>query len=279
VPRREGILAEIVTRTLADVGVRQRQVSRRDLETAAATRARSRIDFTEALRRGSPGDPPRFIAEVKKASPSEGVLRADLEPEALARVYREAGAAAVSVVTEPHFFQGEDAFLSAARAGAGDLPLLRKDFHAHELQVLEAAAGEADALLLLVGVLSPTQLKDYLDIADAFALGHLAEVDTLAEAEVALRAGARVVGVNNRDLTTFRVDVRRTETVLPVLREAGVVAVSESGIGDPDTVRRLADRGVDAFLVGTALVKSDDPGAVLRRLRDAPPPPDGGVSR
>src|SRR6185503_6620057 len=127
-------------------------------------------------------------------------------PSALASAYREHGAAAISVVTEPHFFQGSDDFLEEAYQHAQGLPLLRKDFHVHELQLLEAAAGHANALLLIAAVLSPTQLKDFLDVLNAFSLGHLVEIADLREAETALKAGARVVGVNNRDLTDFSVN-------------------------------------------------------------------------
>ena len=260
-----GILAEIVARTRADVEERRLRVDRRDLEELARERARGRRGFARAVARN--GGEPNFICEIKRASPSKGVLREDLDPREQAGIYHEHGAAAVSVVTEPHFFRGEDAFLEAAREGGGGLPLLRKDFHVHELQVLEAAAGEADALLLLAAVLDPVQLRDYREMADAFALDHLVEVNDTREAETALRAGARVVGVNNRDLTTFRVDIARTEAVLPALRATGVVAVAESGIHDRDTVERLAAAGVDAFLVGEALVTAPDAGAKLRELR------------
>jgi indole-3-glycerol phosphate synthase len=263
----EGILARIVERTLADVAARRTRVSRRDLEERGKERAGSRIDLEAALRRASSADPVRVVAEIKKASPSRGLLREDLDPAGLAAIYRDNGAAAVSVVTEPHFFRGEDAFLDSARRGAPGLPLLRKDFHVHELQILEAAAGESDAILLLASALEPSQLRDYLQAAGAFGLGHLVEVGNIREGEVALKAGARVLGVNNRDLATFHVDPSRTEAVFPLLREAGVVAVAESGIHDRDTVLRFERLGVDALLVGEALVTASDPGATLCELR------------
>jgi len=204
---------------------------------------------------------------VKKASPSKGLLRADVDPAALAAAYRKHGARAISVVTEPNFFEGESGFLETAREGARELPILRKDFHVHELQILETAASEADALLLILGVLSATQLKDYLDMAREFSLDHLVEVTDLKEAETALKAGAGVVGVNNRDLTTFTVDLSRTFKVLPLLREAQVVSVAESGIRDRESVLRLEEAGVHALLVGEALVVSPNPGAKLLELR------------
>ena len=261
-----GILGAIVLRTLADVRARKGEVSQRDLEARARGRAGRRRAWEAALGRRAE-EPIRFIAEIKKASPSRGVLREDLDPVKLAAAYRDGGAAAISVVTEPHFFSGEERFLEEARREAPDLPLLRKDFHVHELQLLEAAAGPANAALLIAAVLSQTQLKDFLDIAGAFALGHLVEVADLREAEMALKAGASVIGVNNRDLTTFQVDHARTQAVLPLLREANVIAVAESGIRDRDTVLRYEEWGVQALLVGEALVIAPDPGAMLKQLR------------
>jgi indole-3-glycerol phosphate synthase len=268
-----GLLGRIVERTLADVNDRRRKVSRRELEERGARKAPGRRELEPALRRRTPEVPVRFICEIKKASPSKGILAPELDPGALAREYVAHGAAAISVVTEPHFFAGEAAFLETVRAVSGSLPVLRKDFHVHELQILEAAAGDADALLLLAAALAPEQLKDYLDIAAAFRLSHLVEVNDRKEAETALRAGARVIGINNRDLATFDVDVARTGAVLPVLREAGVVSVAESGIRDRDTVLALERLGVDALLVGEALVTAPDPGARLAELRGVDPDP------
>ena len=267
--RLEGILGRIVERTLLDVEARVRTVSRADLEDAARLRKRSRRGFASALRRPAAEDPVRFICEVKKASPSKGVLRADMNPEAVAAGYGGHGASAISVVTEPHFFQGDPDFLRQARLGAPETPLLRKDFHVHELQILETAATEADALLLLAVALDPLQLKDYREMADGLGLEHLVEVDTPRQAEAALKAGARVIGVNNRDLTTFKVDVARTERVLPVFRGTNTVSVAESGIHDRDTVLRLERAGVHALLVGESLVRSPNPAEKLLELRGA----------
>jgi len=261
-----GILGTIVERTLADVKARKTQVSHRELEQRARHRSGRRERWEHALRR-TPPDPVRFIAEIKKASPSRGVLREDLDASALAAAYREHGASAISVVTEPHFFQGSDGFLDEARRHSGELPLLRKDFHVHELQLLEAAGGQADALLLIAAVLSPTQLKDFLDIAGGVGLGHLVEITDPREAEMALKAGARVIGVNNRDLSTFEVDPERTRRVLPLLQQENVISVAESGIHDRETVLRYERWGLSALLVGEALVVAPDPGMKLRALR------------
>jgi indole-3-glycerol phosphate synthase len=272
----DGMLARIVERTRTDVEARKGRIVLRDLEERGMARRRSRRGLAAALERSQPEQPVRFITEIKKASPSRGVLDPNLEAGKLAAVYREHGAAALSVVTEPHFFQGTDAFLEDARAAAPDLPILRKDFHVHELQLLEAAAGEADAVLLLAAVLEGAQLRDYLQLADAFALGHLVEVADRKEAERALKAGARVIGVNNRDLVTFRVDPARTESVAPLLCEAGAISVAESGIADRATVERFERLGVDALLVGEALVTAPDPGARLHALRGLAADPETG---
>jgi indole-3-glycerol phosphate synthase len=141
----------------------------------------------------------------------------------------------------------------------------------HELQILEAAAGEADAMLFIVAALSADQLKDYLDLAREIGIEHLVEASNPREAEAALKAGAKVIGVNNRDLSTFDVDVARTEAVLPALAGSGAVIVSESGIADRETVVRLERAGVDALLVGEALVTAPDPRALLRVLRGLDP--------
>ena len=261
-----GILGTIVERTMADVKERKSRVSRRELTERARQRSGRKDAWERALSR-TPTDPIRFITEIKKASPSRGVLREDLDPSALAEAYRKSGAAAISVVTEPHFFQGSDGFLEDAYRQASGLPLLRKDFHVHELQLLEAAAGHASAVLLIAAVLSPTQLKDFLDVLGAFGLGHLVEIADRREAEMALKAGAHVIGVNNRDLTTFSVDPERTRTVLPLLLEANIISVAESGIQNRETVERYERWGLHALLVGEALVVAPDAGAMLKDLR------------
>ncbi len=206
----------------------------------------------------------QLIAEVKAASPSEGVIQAALDPEAQARAYARAGAAAISVLTDAPFFHGSLAHLRAVRA-AVPVPVLRKDFILDPYQIYEARAAGADAVLLIVALLDDAQLRDALALSRELGLGTLVEVHTPTELERALAAGAEVIGVNNRDLHTFTVDLAVSEQLLPRIPR-GVVRVAESGVHTPEDVVRMACAGADAVLVGTALMRADDPEALARAL-------------
>jgi indole-3-glycerol phosphate synthase len=207
------------------------------------------------------------VAEVKAASPSAGTLREDLEPAQLARAYARGGARALSVLTDRRFFRGAPEHLRAAREAVA-LPVLRKDFTLHAYHVYEARALGADAVLLLASLLSGPQLRSLRALAEGLGMEALVEVHTEEEVDRALESGARVVGINNRDLRTSRVDLATTERLRPRIPQ-GVLVVSESGIETPEDVRRLWDAGVRAVLVGTALVRSPDPAAKLRELTSA----------
>jgi indole-3-glycerol phosphate synthase len=217
--------------------------------------------------RTSPGTrvAPRIIAECKRRSPSKGILRDQYDPAAHARAYAEAGAAAISVLTEPTFFDGDPQHLRDVRA-AVDLPLLRKDFIVSEYQLLEAAVLGADAALLIVGALAPRDLKRLLGAAGNLGLAALVEVHDVDELQRALDAGARIVGVNSRNLRTLSVDLGVLDTVAARL-PPGVTAVAESGIRRPEDLARLSAVGYHAFLVGERLIAQPDPGAALRELR------------
>jgi len=221
-------------------------------------------DFRAAITRPLPGGPPRIIAEIKRASPSKGPLRPDLDPAAFARTYTANGAAALSVLTEPDFFRGSLADLTAARA-ATTLPVLRKDFLLDEYDVLEARAAGADAVLLLAALLDAAWLRSLRDFAADLGMAALIEVHTAAEMAAAIEAEAGIIGINNRDLRTFAVDLATTEA-LAAQRPPDALLVAESGIQTPADVARLAGWGVDAILVGERLVTADDPGAALRAL-------------
>jgi indole-3-glycerol phosphate synthase len=225
--------------------------------------------FAAALRSGPPQGSagPAVIAEIKRCSPSKGPLAPDLVAGVLAKSYAGAGAACLSVLTDNEFFGGSAEDLAQARA-AVELPVLRKDFTVSAADVCDARLMGADALLLIVGALSPGELAELLQLARHLGLDALVEVHDEAEAELALSAGADMVGVNQRDLVTFAVDTERALRVSASL-PGTVVRVAESGIRTPDDVRRLGDAGFDAVLVGEALVTAADPGAALASLTEA----------
>jgi indole-3-glycerol phosphate synthase len=208
------------------------------------------------------------IAEVKRRSPSAGVIRGDLDPAARAALYAERGAAAISVLTDGPYFGGSVADLRSAAAGVR-VPVLRKDFILDELQVLEARAAGAAAVLLIVRALPRERLAALLRAASAQSLDALVEVHHPGELDTALEAGARIIGVNSRDLDTFRID---TAAAWQLLRRVPPdrVAVAESGMAGVDDVTRARDHGADAVLIGTALSAAPDPGAVLGQLSAVP---------
>ena len=207
-----------------------------------------------------------MIAEVKKASPSKGVLRADFDPAAIGASYARGGAACLSVLTDVQFFQGAPAYLAQARAASG-LPVLRKDFIVDEYQVMEAGAWGADCILLIVAALDAVQLRDLEAAAQALGLAVLVEVHDARELDRALDLSTPLLGINNRNLRTFEVSL---DTTLGLLSRIGGdrLVVTESGILAPADVARMRAAGVNAFLVGEAFMRADDPGAELARLFD-----------
>ncbi len=225
--------------------------------------------LAQALRGPSLG----LIAEVKRASPSRGVLRADLDPQALARTYAGSGAAAISVLTEEQHFQGSLDDLTAVRAavdGCGDPrpPLLRKDFLFDAYHLFEARVYGADAVLLIAAVLNPGLLAELLALARTLGLECLVEVHDEQELEQALAADAQIIGINNRDLRTFEVDLALSERLRPLV-PADRVVVAESGVHTRADVQRLQALGVNAVLIGEALVTADDPAAKIGELLTA----------
>ncbi len=266
------ILDRILDRTRADVAERKARVPLAELQARCRDRAPTR-DFPAALRREPDARTRRrggirIIAEVKKASPSRGVIRPDFDPPAVARGYTAGGAHAISVLTDGPFFQGDLAHLVAVR-GAVPLPILRKDFHVEPYQLWEARDAGADAVLLIAAALSPRQLQDLVGLGRELGLAALVEVHARPELDAALASGADLVGVNNRDLRTFEVSLETTFGVLPHV-PASTLLVSESGIADPAQVARLAAAGVDAILVGEGLLRHADVGRALRSLVGAP---------
>lgn len=240
--------------------LRSAAVPATDLRRAAESRSGQRRDFTAALR----GKRPAIISEIKKASPSKGLLVEDFRPAVLARQYEQGGAAALSVLTDREFFQGSLDDLRNARA-ACTLPVIRKDFTLNDYHVLEAAAVGADAILLIVAILDDAELRGLRELAAEFGMAALVEAHSAAELERAVRSDARIIGINNRDLNTFRVSLDTSVALVGGI-PAGVVKVSESGIFAAEDVHRLMDAGYDAFLVGEHLVKSGDAAQALREL-------------
>ncbi len=221
-------------------------------------------DFVGAIRARIADGKPAVIAEIKKASPSKGVLRKDFRPAEIAATYERHGAACLSVLTDSQFFHGAPQYLQAARA-ACSLPVLRKDFMVEPYQVYEARAMDADAILLIVAALSLTQMQELESIARALGLAVLVETHDAAEVDVALQLETPLIGVNNRNLRTFEVDLGTTLGQLARIPPNRIV-VTESGIGKPEDVRLLSSRKVGAFLVGEAFMRARDPGEELSRL-------------
>ncbi len=241
-----------------------RQAKRRMPEAALLALPRPpRRDFAGRLRRGGLA----VIAEVKRASPSRGLLAPALDLPRLVSQYEEGGAAAISVLTDREFFHGSPQDLEDARQATG-LPLLRKDFLIDPYQLIETDRHGADAVLLIVACLGRSQLREMLSAARELSLAVLLEVHDEAELDHAAAVGAAIVGINNRDLRTFRVDPATTHRLLPRVPK-GTLVVAESGIRGPEDAATLARAGVDAILVGESLVTSADPAAALRALREA----------
>ena len=254
------ILDDIVSNAREELREKKRRVSLRELASAAADMPPP-LDFA-ALHARTPGV--KIIAEIKKASPSRGVIREDFDHLSIAAEYEEAGAFGLSVLTDAKFFQGDASHLSDVRERSS-LPLLRKDFTVDAYHVYEARCLGADLVLLIAAVLGPGRTGEYLGLADSLGMSCVVEVHREEELETALSAGARIIGINNRDLRDFSVSLdvsKRLGRMVPEDR----IAISESGISSPEDMAELASAGVDTFLVGETLMRSGSPGAALRGL-------------
>jgi indole-3-glycerol phosphate synthase len=261
------LLAAIVASTRKSVASRRARESHAALEQRAALRTPNGAGFRAAL---TPRDRFNVIAECKRRSPSRGVLRKDYDPVAIAQGYERAGAAAISVLTEPTFFDGALEHLQAVRGGV-QCPLLRKDFIVEEYQLLEAVAAGADAVLLIGAALSDVDLARLHGTARTLRLAALVEVHDADELERALAAGAEIVGVNNRNLRTLEVDTRASEAIASRMPK-GIIAVSESGLKSGADLERMRALGYQAFLIGEHFMTVSDPGHALAALI-------GGVGR
>lgn len=256
------ILQRILAVKAAEVAAARAAVAQDEMERRAAAAPPPR-DFAGAIRARLAGRP-AVIAEIKRASPSKGVIRADYDPAAIARSYEKAGAACLSVLTDREFFQGDAAHLMQAREACG-LPVLRKDFVVEPYQVYESRAMGADCILLIVAALEPAAMAELESIALGLGMSVLVEVHDGAELEAALRLKTPLVGINNRDLRTFQTRLETTLGLLPSV-PPGRIVVTESGILAPEDVARMRNRGINAFLVGEAFMRASDPGSELARL-------------
>jgi indole-3-glycerol phosphate synthase len=257
------ILKRIIARKREEVRERKAQLPQAALEDRLATSKPSR-GFAARLEERVASGGAAVIAEIKRASPSKGLLRADLEPDQIARDYAVGGATCLSVLTDRDFFRGDDDDLIAARA-ACNLPVIRKDFVVDPYQVVEARALGADCILLIVACLDDEALRALAALASALGLDVLTEVHDAQELDRALAVPGRLIGINNRDLRTFAVDLRTTLDLVSRIPDDRVV-VTESGIHSADDVALMRANGVNAFLVGESLMRAEDPGAQLAML-------------
>ena len=253
------MLNEIVAQKRGEVEQRKKHIPLSRLQERIARQA-APLDFALALK----GTHTRLIAEVKRASPSRGVLCPDFHPVDIAQKYAQGGAAAISVLTETNYFEGSIDHLAAIREKIR-LPLLRKDFIFDPYQVYESRAYGADALLLIVAILNQKQLEELLSLSHHLGLNCLVETHNRDEVERAVNSQAKIIGINNRDLTTFAIDIDTTRRLLPLIPQ-GRIAVSESGISSRSDVEKLKGWGVNVILVGEALVAAGDIVAKVREL-------------
>ena len=257
-----GVLDRIVDAKAARLeAARREKPLKAMIDRAAEVSNRARRSFAQALART---DRVNIIAEIKRRSPSKAIIREDFDPVQIAGGYQSGGAAALSVLCEEDFFDGSLDHLEAVR-GVVDLPLLRKDFIIDEYQVYESAVASADAVLLITAILDDPLLGQLLGLARELNLDALVEVHSRDEMDRAIRAGANIIGVNNRDLTTFEVDLN-TSFELAAMAPRDAILVSESGFSRGSDIRRLKEAGFSAFLVGEHLMRADDPGHALREL-------------
>ncbi|MCY3818512.1 MAG: indole-3-glycerol phosphate synthase TrpC [Gammaproteobacteria bacterium] len=253
------VLDRILARKAEELAERRRKRSLAHVRAAAEYAAPAR-GFAAAVERRKPA----VIAEMKKASPSRGVIREHFDPTTIAQSYEAAGAACLSVLTDETFFQGADEHLARAKAAA-TLPVLRKDFVIDEYQVFEARELGADCILLIAAALDPERIASFTALAAQLGFDALIEVHNARELDDALRSAPALLGINNRDLRTFDTSLETTLSLLAEVPE-GTTVVTESGIRTREDVRRMRAAGVDAFLVGEAFMRSGDPGRALREL-------------
>ncbi len=257
------VLQKIVATKQEEIRAAKAAVPLADMKHRAAGASAPR-DFAGAMQARISAAQPAVIAEIKKASPSKGLLREDFDPAGIAKSYALAGAACLSVLTDREYFQGSHAHLAQAR-GACELPVLRKDFIVDAYQVFEARAMGADCILLIVAALEPGLMQELEALAYSLGMAVLVEVHDAAELAAAGALNTQLLGINNRNLRTFETKLETTLALLPQVA-AGKLVITESGIGSSADVARMRRRGVHGFLVGEAFMRAEDPGSMLRDL-------------
>ena len=258
------ILDEIIRKTKEDLEERKKKYTMDWLGRSLAFNPFMPRDVKPYLK-ATPDNPYRIIAEVKKASPSKGVIKEDFDPLMIAKAYELGGADAISVLTEPHFFQGNLEYLTQIRRYV-PTPLLRKDFIVDEYQILEALVYGADFILLIAKALSKQELKHLLEYALRLGLEVLVEIHDKEDLIKAIFAGATIIGINHRNLETFEMDMSLTEKLMPLIPN-GKIIVAESGLKDKETIKHLSKVGADAFLIGEYFMREDDIEASLRAVK------------
>ncbi len=275
-----GPARDILTKICADkrehVAARQIETPFTEIRQRAADAPHPR-DFIGALAARADGGSYPLIAEIKKASPSRGLIRKDFDPAALARIYAENGASCLSVLTDRPYFQGEDAHLLQARKSV-DLPILRKDFTVDPYQIFEARVLGADAVLIILAAIPDNLAAELIGLADELGLASLVEIHDRAELDRAVALGGKMIGVNNRNLKTLEVDLKISEELIPALPR-NVLAVAESGLGTPEDLARAWRAGARAFLIGERFMREPDVGVAVRAMIDDGPPDDGAGHR
>lgn len=262
------ILEEIAKKREITIASRKKEIPLSEIKVRAEEVVRSELQekgkFLFPFERNLAGPGIHFICEVKKASPSKGIIAEDFPYLQIAKEYEEAGAAALSVLTEPEYFQGKDSYLEEIQRQV-KIPVLRKDFTIDAYQIYEAKVLGASAVLLICALLGEEQLREYIGTAHSLGMSALVEAHDETEVRAALRAGARIIGVNNRDLKTFQVDIKNSIRLRELVPKS-LIFVSESGIKTPEDVAALKENGTNAVLIGEAFMRSPDKKQMLRRL-------------
>ncbi|WP_457567357.1 indole-3-glycerol phosphate synthase TrpC [Desulfurobacterium sp.] len=257
------ILEKIVTFKLEEISRRKKEIKIEAVKRIALQKEPP-FNFKKAF----PKHRTNIIAEVKKASPSKGIIKENFNHIEIAKSYEKGGAAAISVLTDSKFFKGSPLFLKEI-AETVSIPVLRKDFIIDEFQIYAAKALGASSFLLITAILDRQTLRNFISLGRDLGMEPLVEVHTREEAETAIKSGAEIIGVNNRNLKTFTVSLSTTEELLPIIKETGKICIAESGIKGKEDIERLKDKGVDGFLIGETLMKSEHPERLLKEWTES----------